>query len=498
MARKGERVYNVMLDDEEFFRIRNEEVLPQWKTGKQIENFEETVESSREYHAICNYADMQYAAREHGHHNLQPQFGQATKELMIEGMGYVESESPLMPHGVWNIFTDSYTRKCNFEMSEVGLRRTLESKDGKTMLNGFPIVAYGLEAPREIRKALKAGITMNSTDEDGRLSSEFALASGWNACNCRPLQEVFSHDKNQPLEDEIRIVQYEARLAAKYQEAGIHTAPHVTCNLTGYDSPGLKALVMIFQTFIGAAQGVKQFTYELGQNMHFAEDAATMDVTEALSLEYREKLGLPTDIRCSSTSFPYLGAWPPSLDEAEAMICWNTISSIYSGINTPILKCRDEAVGTPTKEGMANAVRMARHLELMLGNLRIDKTGEQYKMEREILELEVRTILDRCLDIADGDVVQAMIKGVEAGWIDTMLTPWQPAKQKVRLMRDDEQAQRYWDPGDLPLPQEVIDYHRMKLEGRAKKEGRDLSFDMLVSDLQFASRIAPYGKQLYK
>ena len=38
----------------------------------------------------------------------------------------------------------------------------------------------------------------------------------------------------------------------------------------------------------------------------------------------------------------------------------------------------------------------------------------------------------------------------------------------------------------------------MKLEGRAKKEGRDLSFDMLVSDLQFASRIAPYGKQLYK
>lgn len=51
MARKGERVYNVMLDDEEFFRIRNEEVLPQWKTGKQIENFEETVESSRQDHA---------------------------------------------------------------------------------------------------------------------------------------------------------------------------------------------------------------------------------------------------------------------------------------------------------------------------------------------------------------------------------------------------------------------------------------------------------------
>ena len=87
--------------------------------------------------------------------------------------------------------------------------------------------------------------------------------------------------------------------------------------------------------------------------------------------------------------------------------------------------------------------------------------------------------------------MQALVKGVEAGWIDTMLTPWQPAKRKVRLMRDDERAQRYWDPGDLPLPQEVIDYHRQKLEKRAKREGKELSFDMLVKDLTFASEIAP-------
>lgn len=491
MARQGERVYNEMLDDEEFFRIRNEEVLPQWKTGKEIENFEETLESAREYHAICNYADKQMEARNNKIHNLQPQFGQATTELMIEGMSYVEDESPLMPQGTWNIFTDSYTRKINFAMAQEGLDRTLASTDGKTMLNGYPIVCYGLEGPRKIRKALKAGISMNSTDEDGRLASEFALASGWNACNCRPLQEVFSHDKHQPLEDEIRIVQYEARLAAKYEEAGMHTTPHITSNLTGYDSPGLKALVMIAQTFIGAAQGVKQFGFEIGLNIHPIEDCATMDVTEDLSREYLERLGLPSDHRCYSSAFPYLGAWPPRLDEAEAMVCWNTIATFYAGIDTAILKCRDEAIATPTKEGMANAVRMSRHLDRIIGTQMIDRTGEAYKTEREMIELEVRTILDRALEIADGDVVQALVKGVEAGWIDTMLTPWQPAKRKVRLMRDDERAQRYWDPGDVPLPQEVIDYHRQKLEKRAKRENKELTFDMLVKDLTFASEIAP-------
>jgi methylaspartate mutase epsilon subunit len=37
----------------------------------------------------------------------------------------------------------------------------------------------------------------------------------------------------------------------------------------------------------------------------------------------------------------------------------------------------------------------------------------------------------------------------------------------------------------------VKDYHLKKLEGRAQAENRPLDFDMLVSDLQYASRIAP-------
>jgi methylaspartate mutase epsilon subunit len=53
---------------------------------------------------------------------------------------------------------------------------------------------------------------------------------------------------------------------------------------------------------------------------------------------------------------------------------------------------------------------------------------------------------------------------------------------------------RYFDPGDIPLPKEVIDYHREKLAGREKKEGRKLDFAMVVQDLQFAS-ILPKKKK---
>lgn len=487
MARQGEAIRNVRLDDEEFFRIRNEEVLPMWKTGEEIADFDECIAAAKELSAGKNYAERQLAARENEVHNLQPQFGHALTEQLLEGVQYVESESPLLPNGVWNFYTDSYTRKCSFDMAQVGLERT--RAEGQTMLNGYPIVNHGVGEARKVKRAVRAPITMNSTDEDGRLASEIALAAGWNACNCRSLQEVIAHCKYIDLAEEIRINQYESRLAAKYTEAGVPIAPHITSNLTGYDAPGFKALVMTSQTLIGAAQGIKQFYFELGLNMHLVEDCATINVTEKLAREYLGKFGY-TDIEFSSGAFPFLGAWPPRIDEAEAMIAWNTVDTFLAGIDTAILKCRDEAFATPTKEGMSNAVRMARHLDTLIGKQHVDTSGKDFLLEEQMIELEVRSILDKCLEVADGDAVVALCKGVEAGWIDAMLTPWVHNHGNVRLMRDAEKAQRYWDMGDLPVPQEVRDYHRMKLESRAKIEGRPLDFGMLVGDLQYASRIA--------
>jgi hypothetical protein len=44
----GYTIRNRRLTDEEFFRIRREEVLPQWETGAQLENLEECVAAAYE------------------------------------------------------------------------------------------------------------------------------------------------------------------------------------------------------------------------------------------------------------------------------------------------------------------------------------------------------------------------------------------------------------------------------------------------------------------
>ena len=119
------------------------------------------------------------------------------------------------------------------------------------------------------------------------------------------------------------------------------------------------------------------------------------------------------------------------------MIAWNAVIPLMGGFTGVILKCQDEAFATPTKEGMAKSVRLARHLVTLLGNQKIAES-EKLKTEEKMIELEVRSVMERCLEIGDGDIAVGLCKGVEAGWIDTMLTPWKHNKGKVVVARDAE------------------------------------------------------------
>ena len=136
-------------------------------------------------------------------------------------------------------------------------------------------------------------------------------------------------------------------------------------------------------------------------------------------------------------------------------------------------KSADEAFGTPSKEGFASAVRIARHLQKIMGDQRFPDC-EELRLEEAMIEMEVRALMEKCLEGGDGDMAVGLCRGVEAGWVDLMLTPWKHMKRNVMLMRDAGGAVRYWDPGAVPLPAEVLEYHREKLAGRAKKRSPDV------------------------
>ena len=476
-------IKNQRLTDDQFFKIRKEEVLPMWETGKGVENLDECIAIAKELSQGKNYAMKLTEAKQKGKHLLIPQFGRALTEYTIEGLKYVEEHSELAPDGMWLIYSDSYTRKLDFKSAAGGIERS--KKEGMSMLNGWPIVNFGVEDARRVMQSTKVPISFNSTDEDGRLASEIALAAGWNACSTRSLQEVIAHCKNIPLEEEIRINQYEARLAGIYTERGVPQCPWNASNLTGYDSAGYRSFVCVSEALLAAEQGVKYQYIEHGLNMNMIQDIAMIRVTEKLCYEYSRRFGY-NDVEFFTGGFPFLGAWPARAEEANAMIAWNAVITIMGGFPGVILKCQDEAFATPTKESMAMSVRLARHLITLMGTQKIAESPA-LKLEEEMIEKEVRAIMEKCLEAGDSDMAIGMCKGVEAGWVDTMLTPWKYNKGKVMVVRDAENAVRYLDSGNVPIPKEVKEYHKEKLAQRSKREGREVDFDMAVKDLQFAS-----------
>ena len=131
-------------------------------------------------------------------------------------------------------------------------------------------------------------------------------------------------------------------------------------------------------------------------NMNMIQDVAMIRVTERLCKEYCERFGYK-DITFITGGFPFLGAWPARAEEANAMIAWNAIITMMGGFTGVILKCQDEAFATPTKEGMAGSVRLARHLVTLMGNQKIAES-DKLRLEETMIEMEVRALMEKCLE----------------------------------------------------------------------------------------------------
>ena len=109
-------------------------------------------------------------------------------------------------------------------------------------------------------------------------------------------------------------------------------------------------------------------------------------------------------------------------------------------------------------------------------------------IEEKVTETEVRVILDRVLDLGDGDIVEGTVRAVESGVLDS---PWSPnvnVKDEVLGVRDAKGACRYLEFGNLPIPDEIKEFHRQKISEREKLEGKKADYHMAVKDLWSLSK----------
>ena len=147
------------------------------------------------------------------------------------------------------------------------------------------------------------------------------------------------------------------------------------------------------------------------------------------------------------------------------------------------MKTPMEAVGIPTKESNVLGLKIVKEVKAWAGKQPFPES-EELKEEEEMLRLEVKTTMDRVLELGDGDPVIGEVKAVETGVIDPPYPSWTGGNRKVLTIRDAAGAIRYFEKGNVPLPKEVIEFNRRKLAEREQKEGRKLDIDVLIEDLR--------------
>lgn len=470
---------NKRIPDSEFYKVR-EEILTQWPTGKDVD-LQEAIEFHKSLPDHKIFSKKLIDAKKKGTTLIQPRAGVALIRDQIELLTYLQDkgEADLLPTTI-----DSYTRQNRYEEAENGIRESF--KERRSMLNGFPAVNHGVSGCRQLIQSLNTPIQVRHGTPDARLLTEITYAGGFTSYEGGGISYNLPYAKNVPMERTIRDWQYVDRLTGIYEEAGVSINREPYGPLTGtLVPPCISHAVAIIEALLAAEQGVKNITVGYGQCGNLVQDVAAIRTLEELTDEYMIKSG-HTDVIITTVFHQWMGGFPQDEAKAFGVISWGSATAALSKATKVIVKTPHEAAGVPTMEANAQGLRCTKQLITMLADQ--ECTAANLEEEKEVIRRETRSILDKCFELGNGDIAIGSVRAVQAGVIDIPFAPSRFNAGKMLPARDNVGAIRILDPGNMPLPKDMLDFNRARIEERARVEKRKASFQMVIDDVYAISK----------
>lgn len=469
---------NKRLPDDVFFRWR-EEVLATWPTGREVD-LDEAIAYHKSLPDYKSWPKVLAQGRKEGRILVGTPVGQTTIALSLDAYKALEA----VGCDLTALYTDTYTRKCRYELAEAAIKESIAT--GRNLLNGFPVVNHGVKGTRQVIDSCNLPMFI-SEDEEPMLSQEVAQAGGCTGTTtCKDFSDLVQHCKDYPLVKRILNHQYSARLFGYYEEHGVPMEAILPASLCGFFPPALNMAINILCSLTSAEQGIRHISLQYCQQCNLIQDVAALHVYRKLGQEYLERFGYH-DIVLSIAGFHWMGDFPRDEYQACALVAWCSAIDALGGWDWVWAKTPHEGAGIPTGRASAAAILLTRQvIEIMKGQ-RLPPS-EELQQEEEIIELEVRSILDAVIDLGEGDLCIGEVRAIEAGILDVPFPSWIYAKGEVLPVRDAKGAVRYFSHGRLPLPDKVIKYHRAKIEERARAEGTEPSIEMVIKDVRALSR----------
>lgn len=468
-------ITNKKLTQDQFFAERKE-ILQHWPTGKGVD-FDEAVAYQKSIPQEKRFGAKLAKAKAEQVTLIQPRAGVALYDEHIKLLQYLENEgeADLLPTTV-----DSYTRLNRYTEAQTGIDKSKES--GRSMLNGFPIVNYGVEICRTVTSALKNPVQVRHGTPDARLLTEISIAGGFTSYEGGGISYNIPYSKNHSLEKTIAHWQYADRLIGLYEEAGVSINREPFGPLTGtLVPPSISNSVAVIESILAATQGVKDITVGYGQCGNLIQDVAAIRSLTHLTREYLDKFGF-NDVQITTVFHQWMGGFPQDESKSFGVISWGAAAAVLAKATKVIVKTPHEAMGVPTKEANAAGLRATKQLTSMLKDQSFTDIPAVIAESNIIME-EMHCILSKVEELGKGDWAQGVIAAFEAGVIDIPFAPSRYNAGKVMPARDNSGAVRFLDTANLPFSESLIKFHREKLEERARYEKRPVSFQMVIDDV---------------
>ncbi len=463
------------IPDDEFAEMRRVN-LARWPTGAEVD-LEEAVDFHLSLPAHKSLSAVMRKADREGRCLTQPRGGFATLDMQLDLMRQLDEDGHA---DVLPTTTDSYTRNEQWEKAQAGCAES--EKAGRSMLNGFPMVCYGPRVTRKLIEAVgKPAIVLSGTAMP-RLTGEVGFAAGFTGYLGSGFAYTVSYTKNLSIEAGIRNYQYLDRLTALYAERGVELHRRQPGFLTGTNiPPSIAIITAVIDALLAAGQGVRNYGLELGQTLHLVQDAAAIRACRDLVREYLANAGY-ADMFTPVSSLHWMGAWPYDEAQAAALVSYGGTLAAVGGAISVTTKSTHEAYGLPTPEANAEALRTARMAVYLARHIRLDDLPE-FQREMEMIGREVRPVVDKVLEMGDGDVAIGAVRACEAGILDIPWSPNRHLKSNVLPARDIDGYLRILQAGDMPFPKDVLAYHEERLRLRAERDGVPYGRDLAVGSV---------------
>ncbi|MBN2541141.1 MAG: methylaspartate mutase subunit E, partial [Bacilli bacterium] len=193
------------------------------------------------------------------------------------------------------------------------------------------------------------------------------------------------------------------------------------------------------------------------------------------------------DMEISTVFHQWMGGFPQDEAEAMALISYSSTVAALSKATKLISKSPHESIGIPTKEANGLGVKASKFIVNML---RDQVMVDSEELENEIAQIskEVECLMDVVIDVGDGDLAVGTVNAFKQGLLDIPFAPSKYNAGKVLPARDNEGMIRILEFGNLGFSEEIKQFHRKKIQERAKSERREVSFQLTVDDVYSVSK----------